>query len=128
MVSVRGVGRLRRRPEFERVYTEGRRVHGRFMTVIVLRTASEAARFGVAASKKIGNAVVRNRVKRVARELFRLNDPSCGMDVVLVPKALMARAPFDRLEAEFRRSVTPNGSIQPPKPNRTSRPRASESL
>ncbi|MGE0394645.1 MAG: ribonuclease P protein component [Vicinamibacterales bacterium] len=112
---MRDAGRLRRRAEFEEVYSGGTRVHGRFMTVITLRTTAAFARVGIAASKKAGNAVVRNRLKRVARELFRLNNPSCGIDIVIVPKAQMARAPFDRLEAEFRRGVTPHGSQQPTK-------------
>jgi ribonuclease P protein component len=112
---MRDAGRLRRRVEFEQVYSGGTRVHGRFMTVITLKTTAAFARVGIAASKKAGNAVVRNRLKRVARELFRLNNPSCGIDIVIVPKAQMARAPFDRLEAEFRRGVTPHGSQQPTK-------------
>jgi len=121
---MRDAGRLRRRAEFEVVYSGGARVHGRFMTVITLKTASPFARIGIAASRKVGNAVVRNRLKRVARELFRLNNPSCGLDIVIVPKAHMARAPFDRLEAEFRRGVTPNGSQQPTKPSRPRRNRS----
>lgn len=120
---MRGQAGLRRRAEFEQVYAAGTRVHGRFMTVITLRTAAGYARVGIAASRKVGNAVVRNRLKRVARELFRMNNPSCGLDIVIVPKAQMARAPFDRLEAEFRRGVTPNGSQHPSQPSRPRRPR-----
>ena len=49
--------RIRRRPEFERVYNAGAKAHGRFMTVFVLPNGGTAPRLGVAATRKIGPAV-----------------------------------------------------------------------
>ena len=59
--------RIRRRPEFERVYNAGTKAHGRFMTVFVLPNGGASPRLGVAATRKIGSAVDRNRAKRLAR-------------------------------------------------------------
>ena len=49
--------RIRRRPEFEHVYKDGARIHGRFMTLFVLPNGTSTPRFGVAATRKIGSAV-----------------------------------------------------------------------
>jgi ribonuclease P protein component len=104
------VERIRRRPDFERVYSQGTRISGRFMTVFVLRTGLSQTRLGVAATRKLGGAVVRNRAKRLARELFRRQKIAGGYDIVIVPRRELLDAPFSRLEADYhallRRSAT----------------------
>ena len=93
--------RIRRRPEFERIYSTGTKVHGRFMTLFVMVNGTEAARLGVAATRKLGSAVQRNRAKRRARELFRRRKKIGGVDIVIVPRREMLDAPFAVLEAEY---------------------------
>jgi ribonuclease P protein component len=104
------VDRIRRRPDFERVYNQGARLSGRFMTVFVLRTGLPQTRLGVAATRKLGSAVVRNRAKRLARELFRRQKIAGGYDIVIVPRRELLDAPFPTLEADYHavldRSVT----------------------
>ena len=92
--------RIRYRPEFERVYKEGARVHGRLMTLFVL-PSDRATRLGVAATRKIGSAVARNRAKRLAREVFRRTASAACLDVVIVPRREMLDAPFERIEADY---------------------------
>lgn len=125
--------RIRRRPEFERVYSEGARVHGRFMTLFVLSNGGATPRFGVAATRKMGSAVERNRAKRLAREIFRRHKVAAGLDIVVVPRRDMLDAPFVSLEADYhaalersgRERARPGGGRRTP---RESRPRRTASV
>lgn len=65
---------LRSPAEFRRVYAGGVRYHGRLMTAFALPNGLEHHRFGITASRKaVGNAVERNRAKRLLRETFRMS-------------------------------------------------------
>jgi ribonuclease P protein component len=75
------------------------------MTVFVVSNGRPVARLGVAATRKLGSAVVRNRAKRLAREVFRRHKGAPGSDVVIVPRQEMLDAPFSSLEEDFRRAI-----------------------
>ena len=96
---------VRRRADFERAYSSGSRIHARFMTVFVVPNGGPAARLGVAATRKLGPATDRNRAKRLAREVFRRNKPTEGLDVVVVPRREMLDALFTSLEADYRAAL-----------------------
>jgi ribonuclease P protein component len=93
--------RVLKRPEFEHVYTTGARRHAGLMTIFMAHTSHSVGRLGVAATKKLGSAVVRNRAKRLAREVFRRHKVGAGIDVVIVPKREMLDADSARIEADF---------------------------
>ena len=89
--------RIRRRGEFQRVFDGGRRVHGRHLTIIAVPATGRDSRLGIVASKKLGGAVVRNRAKRLIREMFRTNaGPDRASDLVIIPKpSAVSVAPVD---------------------------------
>jgi len=82
--------RVRTGKEFAACFEAGRRYHGSFFLVFALpRPDTDAPwRLGMAIGKKVGNAVVRNRVKRVLRECLRLCAPAAvsSLDMVIVAK------------------------------------------
>jgi ribonuclease P protein component len=64
---------LRGSHDFQRVYRQGKRYEGVLITAFVLPNNLPHNRFGITASRKaLGNAVQRNRAKRILRETFRL--------------------------------------------------------
>ena len=93
--------RLRRRHEFQKVYDQGARTHGRLMTVFVLRQENEPTRLGIAATKKLGGAVKRNRAKRLIREVFRQHANPMGLHIVVVPRPALLEASYESIEADY---------------------------
>lgn len=82
--------RLTKRPEFVRCYNAGRRFFSRNFVFFAARRDCQSApwRIGTAVGKKTGNAVWRNRVRRLIKESIRLGQHSIspGFDIVIVPK------------------------------------------
>jgi len=87
--------RLLRRGEFVRVQQQGRRVHTAHFVLLMLRSQRPGPIFGVTVGKRVGSAVQRNRVKRLAREVFRRNKRLFPRDCAVV---LVARPGADRLD------------------------------
>jgi ribonuclease P protein component len=82
--------RLRRRSDFLRVQSTGERATSKhFVLLVAAGTAPEAlCRFGIVTTKKVGDATMRNRIKRVCRECFRLWPDFLpnGIDLVVIAK------------------------------------------
>ncbi len=81
--------RLKRRKDIARLFESGRRVSDAVVTLYAIENPTcDHARMGVGVSAKHGGAVVRNRIKRLCREAFRLTRGELpgGWDYVIVPR------------------------------------------
>jgi ribonuclease P protein component len=105
--------RIRKRPDFERVYNQGLKTPGRFMTLFLLRNGSSVSRLGIAATRKLGGAVQRNRAKRLAREIFRRLKPPPGLDLVVIPRREFLIVERASLEAEYQSIVSRRAARAP---------------
>lgn len=94
--------RLRKRREFLAVQRQGKKVHGTHVLVVVLSGGS--GRLGITVSKKVGNAVTRNRIKRLIREFARTGDwvPPC-VDLVVIAKKSAATVSSFELNSDLSR-------------------------
>ena len=92
---------VRKRADFELIYKTGFKRSGRLMTMFTRERETGVARLGIAATRKMGAAVERNRAKRLVREVFRHHKPPGALDVVVVPRRELLDAPYDQVEAEY---------------------------
>ncbi|MBI5846861.1 MAG: ribonuclease P protein component [Nitrospirae bacterium] len=96
---------LTRRGEFKHVFEQGRKFPSRHLILYVHPNGLQQSRLGFVVSRKVGNAVTRNRVKRRLREIFRklLAESVLCCDIVVVARSMAAEAEFLDLDRSVRR-------------------------
>ncbi len=102
--------RLAKRREFLRVYETGRKWFSRYCVVFAAGNELQHSRIGVTATKKLGKANVRNRLKRWTREVYRrqrepLGVDRCSLDVVINVKPSAAQARFEEFREDLQRAL-----------------------
>ena len=97
------VGSLRKGREFQSVYDTNRSRANRYLVMYVAENGTEKNRIGIVASKKIGNSVVRHRVRRLIRESLRLNGArfNIGLDLIVIAR----RTCVGKTQAEITEAV-----------------------
>lgn len=96
-VVMRREERLTRSSDFARVHGEGKSWANRLLVMRATPSQQERNRVGFSVSKRVGNAVVRNRVKRMLRETVRLRTWEAGWDVVFIARAGTAVSSFSEI-------------------------------
>jgi ribonuclease P protein component len=101
-------GRLKKRPDFLNV-RNGRKLRGPlFLIETKARENGGGARYGLTVSKKCGNAVKRNRIRRRLKEAIRLHagiDMAAATDYVIIARPELADIPFQRLVSELKQRL-----------------------
>lgn len=88
---------------FRRAYNRGKTAADSRLALYVRRNGRKGNRLGFTVSTKVGHAVVRNRVRRRLREIYRLNEDKLrsGCDVVVVARTRAASSGYHQLEKSF---------------------------
>ena len=99
--------RLTDSPEFERIYRQGTAYRGKFFSVHAFPNEHGTPRLGLSVSRKVGNAVTRNAVRRRLREVFHscISEMSKNLDLVVSAGPAAAEATFEELREEFSKSL-----------------------
>ena len=97
--------RVVRNRDFSRIYARGERAGGEHLTIVALRRREPGHRLGLSVSKANGCAVIRNKIKRIFREAFRLERPELpgSFDVVMIPRQRPGKYVLAEVRAELRR-------------------------
>ena len=100
--------------EFRRIYRKGKSVVAPGMVLYCQKNRQGRTRLGVTVSTKLGKAVVRNRVRRRLREIWRLNkkDMETGWDIILVARVRAVDMPYQKLDKMYRRLLREAGLLQ----------------
>ena len=112
--------RITRRAEFSRVRSKGKSISGRFLVMGYLKDEqlTEPVRLGLITTKRIGNAVIRNRVRRRLRGILQRNGDQLvpGYWMVLIARNAAAGASSEQLEKEWKWMTRKIGIFRPDSP------------
>lgn len=96
---------VKKNGDFKRIYNRGRSVADRHLVLYFLSNNLEICRFGFIVTKKLGNAVIRNRIRRILREACRLNADQFqqGYDFVLIARKAVTGLKRQQVEESLAR-------------------------
>lgn len=109
---------LCRNHDFRRAYSKGKSFVGPLMVTYVRKNRLDVTRVGITTSKKIGNAVMRSRSRRVLREAYRPLAPrvAAGYDLVLVARGKTPHAKSTEAKAQLEKQLLSAGVLEREKP------------
>lgn len=98
-----GRARIRQRSDFQLIFSRGIRRSTTHLRAVILSNQRDWSRIGMAVSRKVGNAVVRNRLKRRLREIFRCHRDQAPetRDFIFIPRPGCADLSFEELREEM---------------------------
>ena len=107
-------GTLKKNSDFRRLYAKGKSAVTPYLVVYTRPNRLGENRLGYTVSVKLGHAVVRNRVRRRLREIYRLNAPRLrqGHDIVIVARSRAVGSEYRKLNAAFLRACESLGLRQ----------------
>lgn len=94
---------LKKNNQFSFVYQNGKSYANKLLVMYVMENGSTRNRIGISVSKKVGNSVIRHRVKRLIKESYRLHERifNSGLDIVIIARQNSACADYDGMERSF---------------------------
>ncbi|KPU26452.1 ribonuclease P [Caloranaerobacter sp. TR13] len=93
--------KLKNSREFKRVYNHGSSYANKYLVIFFIRNNLGYNRVGFSVTKKIGKSVVRNRIRRLMKEAYRLNSDKLkqGYDLVFIPRKIAVGYGYKEIES-----------------------------
>ena len=87
--------------QFSNVYKNGRSKANKYLIVYILENNTSYNRLGINVSKKVGNSVIRHRIKRLIKESYRLQENmfNSGLDIVVVARGSASSISFNEMDS-----------------------------
>ena len=107
VLTVQATSSITRNNDFRRIYASGKSAASGNVVLYCKRNPRGYSKLGITVSTKVGKAVVRNRVRRRLREIYRLHETKImrGFDLVIVARVKSPYATYQQLERDFLRLV-----------------------
>ncbi len=92
---------LKRNSDFQFVYKKGKSYANKYLIMYVIENNQETNRVGISVSKKVGNSVIRHRVKRLIKESYRLQEKifNSGLDIVVIARNSASDISYKEVES-----------------------------
>ncbi|MCR4989558.1 MAG: ribonuclease P protein component [Lachnospiraceae bacterium] len=92
---------LRNSSQFSNVFKNGRSKANKYLIVYILENNQPFNRFGISVSKKVGNSVIRHRVKRLIKESYRLQEKmfNSGLDIAVIARGQASSISYEEMES-----------------------------
>ncbi|MGL5347143.1 MAG: ribonuclease P protein component [Peptostreptococcaceae bacterium] len=92
---------LKKDSDFRKVYKHGKSFANRYLVMYILENKSDSSRIGISVSKKVGNAITRNKIRRRIKEAYRLNvdeNVKSGYDIVFIARVSSKETEYKDIE------------------------------
>ena len=103
---------LKKDSDFRKVYKHGKSFANKYLVLYILNNKSENSRIGISVSKKVGKAIIRNKVRRRIKEAYRVNideNVKCGYDIVFIARVAIKDADYKDIEKSIKHLVKKSG-------------------
>ena len=110
---------LKNNRDFVNVYTSGKSYANKYLVIYTLKNNSDRNRLGISVSKKVGNSVIRHRLKRLIKESYRLHEKmfNSGLDIVVIARKGSDACDYAGIESALLHLMKLNGTLDTAKGN-----------
>ena len=104
---------LRKNSDFQAVYKSGKSYANKYLVIYTSKNGTDRNRLGISVSKKVGNSVVRHRIKRLVKESYRLHEQmfNSGLDIAVIARKGSDACDFASIESALLHLMKLNGTL-----------------